>query len=152
MVQPLSLPDTGHGCHAQRNMRHGCSFNARTYVYIHMHACIHTCTHLGGCTDVDTSSACAHTTRVSNADNRNNKHKQVVRPYKCMSQCRSNNNNTSGCASYKTRKWKWQINKTKQNKHTLEQRTLSLSTSRWLTTRLGYMAYYYPTAAGSLCW
>ena len=78
-----------------------------------MHACIHTYTHLGGDTDVDTSSACAHTTRVSSADNRNNKHKQVVRPYKCMSQYRSNNN-TSGCASYKTRNGNGKI--TKQNK------------------------------------
>ena len=55
-----------------------------------------------------------HTTHVSSADNRNNKHKQVVRPYKCMSQCRSNNNNTSGCASYKTRNGNGKI--TKQNK------------------------------------
>ena len=57
-----------------------------------------TCTHLiEGDTDVNTSSACAHTTRVSSADNRNNKHKHVVRPYKCMSQCRSDG--TSGCSS-----------------------------------------------------
>ena len=55
-----------------------------------MHACIHMHTHLiGGDADVDTSSACAHTTCVSSADNRNNKHKQVVRPYKYMSQYRS---------------------------------------------------------------
>ena len=40
---------------------------------------------------------------------------------------------------------------TKQNKHILAQKTLSLPTSRWLTTHLGYTAYYYPTAAGSLC-
>ena len=38
-----------------------------------------------------------HTTRVSSADNRNNKHKQVVRTYKCMSQYRSDD--TSGCTS-----------------------------------------------------
>ena len=44
------------------------------------------------------------------------------------------------------------LNKTKQNKHILAQKTLSLPTSRWLTTHLGYTAYYYPTAAGSLCW
>ena len=67
---------------------------------------IYACTHLGGdSTDVDTSSTCAHTTRVSSADNRNNKHKQVVRPYKCMFQCRSDN--TSGCTSgpHKPRCW-----------------------------------------------
>ena len=66
-------------------------------MHIRMHT-IHTCTHLGGgSTDVDTSSACAHTTCVSSADNRKNKHRQVVRPYKCMSQYRSGN--TSGCTS-----------------------------------------------------
>ena len=68
-----------------------------THIRIHMHAYIHTCTHLGEDTDVDTSSACAHATHVSSADNRNNKHKQVVRPYKCMSQYRSDD--TSGCTS-----------------------------------------------------
>ena len=68
---------------------------ARMQWWLHTH--IHTCTHLGGDNDVDTSSACAHTTRVSSADNRNNKHKQVVRPYKCISQCRSAD--TSGCTS-----------------------------------------------------
>ena len=75
-----------------------------------MHTNMHT--HLiGGDTDVDTSSACAHTTRVSSADNRNNKHKQVVRPYKCMSQCRSNN--ISGVGNIQNQAWKWEI---KQNK------------------------------------
>ena len=54
------------------------------FMHAHMHPCMHTCTHLGGdSTDVDTSSVCAHTTCVSSADNRNNKHKQVGRPYKC---------------------------------------------------------------------
>ena len=66
-VQPLILSNTGHGCYSQRNMRHWVIISCT-------HICMHdTCTHLGGDTDVDTSSACAHTTRVRSADNRNNK-------------------------------------------------------------------------------
>ena len=119
-----------------------------------MHACIHTCIHthlIGGDADVDTSSACAHTTRVSSADNRNSKHKQVVRPYKCMSQYRSAD--ISGVGNLqKNRNRHGKLNKTKRNKHILAQKTLSLPTSRWLTIRLGYTAYDYPTAASTLCW
>ena len=43
----LSLSDTGHGCHAQRNIRHGCSLNALegTLMWtqvVHVHT-LHTC-------------------------------------------------------------------------------------------------------------
>ena len=57
-----------------------------------------------------------------------------------------------GWATYKTMHENGKLNKTKQNKHILAQKTPPLSTSRWFITHLGYTAYYYPTAAGSLCW
>ena len=117
-----------------------------------LHACIHTCTHtlLEG-TLMWTQVVHVHTTRVSSADNRNSKHKQVVRPYKCMSQYRSAD--ISGVGNLqKNRNRNGKLNKTKRNKHILAQKTLSLPTSRWPTIRLGYTAYNYPTAARSLCW
>ena len=53
-------------------------------------------------------------------------------------------------ATYKTTHEYGKLNKTKQNKHILAQKTLSLPTSRWLTTHLGTRHTTIPQLQG-LC-